>query len=433
MTDEKLVRGLGRWDLTAIVLNTIIGAGIFGLPSKVYAAIGSYSLIAFVACAVIVALIVLCYAEVASRFSVTGGPYLYAHEALGPVVGFEVGWLFWITRVVAFAANCNLFVTYLGFFVLSATDSVVRAAIIFVIVSFLAVVNLIGVRQSALMTNVVTIGKIVPLALFVAVGIFFIQIDNFHLPPTVGYDSFSAAILLLIYAFVGFEQSVILAGETRNPEKNVPFALLAALAIAAVLYIGIQIVSIGTLPELASSERPLADASARFMGPIGATVLTLGALVSILGNLNVNILSSTRMLFSLGGQKQLPAALALTGKRTKTPYVSILFTSLVIFVFTLQSSFLTAVAISTIARLLVFATTCLALPIFRRSERVPPARFRVPAGVLCAFISLALIAWLLTNADFRKEGLTTLIMAAIGLLIYFAYRAVRKNDAEPES
>src|SRR4051812_13194302 len=116
MTEEKLVRGIGRFDLTAIVINTIIGAGIFGLPAKVFAQIGSYSLIAFVVCAVIIALIVLCHARVSSRFSVTGGAYLYAKQAFGAPVAFEVGWLYWIVRMATFAANCNLFVTYLGFF-----------------------------------------------------------------------------------------------------------------------------------------------------------------------------------------------------------------------------------------------------------------------------------------------------------------------------
>src|SRR5215210_1993380 len=126
MSEEKLVRGLGRWDFTAIVINTIIGAGIFGLPAKVYAQIGAYSLLAFVLCALIVGLIVLCYAEVASRFTATGGPYLYAREAFGSLVGFEVGWLYWIVRVATFAANCNLFVTYLGFFIPGANDGPIR-------------------------------------------------------------------------------------------------------------------------------------------------------------------------------------------------------------------------------------------------------------------------------------------------------------------
>ncbi|MFN6964304.1 MAG: APC family permease [Pyrinomonadaceae bacterium] len=428
MTDEKLVRGIGRWDFTAIVINTIIGAGIFGLPSKAFALIGSHSIYAIILCAVIVGLVVLCYAEVSSRFNETGGPALYAQRAFGDVAGFEVGWLYWIVRVATFAANCNLFVTYLGFFFPAAAQPTVRIAIIFLVVGALAAINLAGVRQSALVTNVFTIGKVLPLVVFAAVGMFFVDTQNFNFAATPDYTSFSAAVLLLIYAFVGFEAAVVLAGETKEPEKNVPFALLTALAVVTVLYIAVQVVSIGTLPGLAASERPLADAAAGFMGPIGAAVITIGALVSIIGNLNVGLLSSTRLLFSLADQRHLPNVLAKTHERTKTPWVSIVLTSLVILVLTIQSSFLTAVAIATITRLLVYATTCLALPIFRRRDDVAPALFRVAGGVVAAILSVGLIAWLLTNVDWKKEGWPILAAAVLGLLIYLANRVLGRRD-----
>jgi amino acid transporter len=201
MSDEKLIRGLGRVDFTAIVINGIIGAGIFGLPGKVYAMIGSWSLFAFVLCALIVALIVLCYAEVGSRFSASGGSYLYAREAFGPAVGFEVGWLFWIVRVTTFAANTNLLVTYFAFFVPSASQSTMRIAVISVVVLVITIVNLIGIRESAVMTNIFTVGKLLPLFVFVLVGMFFVQPENFNFAVVPEYSAFSSAVLLLIYAF----------------------------------------------------------------------------------------------------------------------------------------------------------------------------------------------------------------------------------------
>ncbi|MCA1607896.1 MAG: APC family permease, partial [Acidobacteria bacterium] len=252
---EKLDRGIGRWDFTAIVINTIIGAGIFGLPAAIYGRIGSYSLIAFVACALIIGLIVLCYAEVSSRFSETGGPYLYAKEAFGSFVGFEVGWLYWIVRVATFAANCNLLVAYLGFFIPSANVGALRILFISFIVAIITAVNLIGVRESALMTNVFTIGKLLPLIIFVAIGLFFVRPENFSFASVPEYSAFSGAVLLLIYAFVGFEASVVLAGETKDPGRSIPFGMLIALAIVAVVYILVQIVVIGTLPGLAQSQR----------------------------------------------------------------------------------------------------------------------------------------------------------------------------------
>ena len=429
MSEDKLVRGISRWDLTAIAINTIIGAGIFGLPAKVHALIGSYSLIAFVMCAVIIGLIVLCYAEVSSRFSATGGPYLYAREAFGPIVGFEVGWLYWIVRVATFAANCNLFVTYLGFFDERLGTGVGRIGVISTIVIGLAVINLVGVKQSALMTNLFTAGKLIPLFIFVLVGIFFVQPSNFSFEIVPQYGAFSSAVLLLIYAFVGFEVAVVLGGETRDPQRSMPFALLTAVLVVALLYILIQVVSIGTLPGLAASERPLADAAAGFMGRFGAAFITVGALISILGNLNVGLLGGTRLLFAISEQRDLPPALAATSERFKTPHISILLTSAVILVLTLQSSFLTALAIATITRLLVYATTCLALPVFRkRADAVPEAKFLAPLGVVASVLSIGLIVWLLAQVDLAKEGFRILIAALVGLAIYGAYKVLANRS-----
>ncbi|MBX3291732.1 MAG: amino acid permease [Acidobacteria bacterium] len=418
MSEEKLVRGIGRWDLAAIFINTVIGAGIFGLPAKVHGLIGTWSLVAFVACAVVVGFIVICYAEVASRFTGTGGPYLYAREAFGSVIGFEVGWLYWIVRVTTFAANCNLFVTYLGFFLADTGTGVFRIAAISVIVLLIFAVNIAGIKHSAAMTNVFTAGKLIPLFIFAAVGIFFIDPSNFTFDAVPEYGAFSSAVLLLIYAFVGFEVGVIMGGETKDPQRNIPIALFVALSVIAVLYILIQVVSIGTLPGLAASERPLADAGAVFLGTYGAAFITVGALVSILGNLNVGFLGSTRLLFAMSDNGELPAKLSETHEKFKTPWLSITLTALVIFVLTVYSTFLTALAIATITRLLVYATTCLALPVFRRRGDAPEAKFSAPLGVVAAVLSLILIGWLLTRVDLAKEGLPILIAAGIGLVIF---------------
>ena len=437
MTEEKLERSLGRWDLTAIAINTIIGAGIFGLPAKAYALIGSYSIIALAACALVFALIVLCYCEVASRFDSTGGPYLYAKKAYGAVVGFEVGWLYWIVRVTTFAANCNLLVTYLGFFIPSLNDGYPRVVVMGLVVTLITVVNILGVRQTAVLTNIVTAGKILPLLVFVAVGLFFIQPANFSFETVPTTASFSAAVLLLVYAFSGFESATILAGETKEPERNFPFSLLVALGTVAVLYLLIQFVAIGTYPNLGASERPLADAANIFLGGFGASLIVAGAVISIFGNLNVGALNCARLTYAMSEHREVPQLLSRVHPKFRTPYVSILLNAIVVLVLASMSSFLTAVAISSITRLMVYATTCGALAIFRwradapasesdepgsRRSDVRPARFVVPFGVVVAFLSLGLIAWLLTNIDFAKEGVPVLIAAAIGFAIYFAYR-----------
>jgi amino acid transporter len=422
MEKPKLIRGIGRWDLLAMIINTIIGAGIFGLPSKVAALIGTYSLIALVICAVIISFIVLCFAEVSSRFRDTGGSYLYAREAFGPVVGFEIGWLLWIVRVTTFAANANLLLAYLGFFYPAANQGWTRVILIGVVLLILSAVNLAGVRQSVIFTNIFTVGKIVPLLVFAAVGLFFIQPANFTLGELPGYTNFASAILILLYAFVGFEASVIPAGETRNPEKDMPFGLLTALGIVAFLYLVIQVVAMGTLPGLATSERPLADAAVGFLGAFGAAFITIGALVSISGNLNTGFLTASRMPFAMAEQKELPQVLAATHPTLKTPYVSLLVTAVFMLVFAVQSSFISALTISTITRLLIYAATCASLPVFRARKDAPPAGFKAPFGIAAAVLSLALTVWLLTNVEYQKEGLMILILAGVGLTIYFAYR-----------
>jgi len=428
MTDEKLIRGIGRWDLIALIVNGIIGAGIFGLPSKVYALIGSYSLLAFIACAVIIGLIVLCYAEVASRFTSTGGSYLYAREAFGPMVAFEVGWLYWIVRLATFAANCNLFTTYLGFFWPSATEPSIRIVVIGLVIFVLTTVNVVGVRQSAKMTNAFTVGKLLPLLVFALAGLFFLHLENFSFNAVPQYSSFSSAVLLLIYAFVGFEVAVIPAGEVKDPQRNFPFALIFSLVVVALIYLVVQIVSIGTLPGLAASEKPLADAASNFIGPFGAAFIALGALISIMGNLNVSLLGSSRILFAMGEQNEVPRIFAKTHDTFKTPLISLVVNAVIIFVLTVEASFLSALAIATITRLLVYATTCASLPVFRKRSDVPHAKFLAPFGVVAAVLSLLLIAWLMTNVDFTKEGLPIVIVTIVGLIIYYANLIYRRQS-----
>jgi len=419
--DADLVRGIRRWDLVAICINGIIGAGIFGLPAKVYALIGTYSLIAFVACALVVALIILCFAEVSSRFDETGGPYLYAREAYQPAVAFEVGWLIWLVRVTAFAANCNLMINYLSFFWSGATTPVWRATVIVLVVTALAIINLLGIRQAAIISNVFTIGKLVPIILFIAAGLFFLNRQAFAPGPTPSTGNFSTSVLLLVYAFTGFEMATIPAGEVRDPQRSLPRALLIAILVVATLYIMIQVVCVGTLPGLAQSQKPLADAGSQFLGAAGGAIISVGAIISISGNLNILLLSGSRLPFAMAEQKQLPVVIGSIHKRFFTPYVSILITAGVMLLLTLKSSFLEALTISAIARLVTYAATCLALPLFRAKREVPPAVFHLPGGTVIAILSLLLIAWLLLNISL-KEAKMAAIAAAAGLVIYFAHR-----------
>lgn len=425
--DEGLVRGIRRWDLVAIVINGIIGAGIFGLPSRVYSLIGTYSLIAFVACALVVALIILCFAEVSSRFSETGGPYLYAREAYQPAVAFEIGWLFWLARATAFAANCNLLINYLSFFWEPATTTVWRASIIVFIVAALAVINVLGIRQAAIVSNFFTVGKLVALIIFIAAGLFFLNPQAFEFGPAPPRGSFSQSVLLLVYAFTGFEMATVPAGEVRDPQRNLPRALIIAIFVVAFIYILVQVVCVGTLPSLGQSQKPLADAATHFLGTAGGAIISAGAVISITGNLNILLLSASRLPFAMAEQHQLPQLIGSVHKRFFTPHIAIGITAALLLFLTLKSSFVQLLTISTLARLVTYGATCLALPLFRNRREIPAPVFRLPGGTVIAILSLLLIVWLLAHSTLQ-EAQATAIAAGVGLLIYFAYWSYSRSS-----
>jgi amino acid transporter len=417
-----LVRRIRRWDLVALVLNCIIGAGIFGLPSRAFALAGTYSLLAYLLCAIVVGLIALSFAEVASRFSGTGGPYVYARDAFGALAGFEVGWLLWVARVTAFGSLANLFVDYGSIFVPAVGGGLGRAAALTGIAITLTLLNIIGVRPSTLFTDTVTIGKLAALVFFIVAGMMFVSRANFSMAARPTYGHFSQAVLVLVFAFSGFEMAVIPAGEIVDPGKQIPFALLLGIAIVVILYILIQFVAIGTLPTLATSQRPIADASARFLGSRAAGFVSLGALISIGGTLNSIMLVTPRLLFALAEDGHLPRVLGVVHSRFRTPHVAILGSTVVMVALTLSGSFTTLAAISTIIRLVTYAATCAALLQLRRQPNAPPAMFTAPFGGVAAIAALILSAWLLSNTS-RADAWTTVIAGVAGLVLFFVLGA----------
>jgi len=429
MNDEGLSREIRKWDLVALLVNVTVGAGIFKLPADVQKAVGNYSLAAFVVCAGVIALIAICFAEVASRFTGTGGPYLYAKETFGSSVGFLVGWMMWLTRLAGFATLLLVIVSYVGYFCPPAESGLPRIAVIVGLVLVLTVINLIGVKESARASDVFTVSKLIPLLVFVGMGLFFVSRSSFTLEAGTGFGSFSGAVFILIYAFSGFEAVLINTGEIREPQRVIPFALIAALSFAVVLFLLIQVVCIGTLPGLANSERPLADASAAFLGSWGPTMISVGALISVFGTLNVIMLACSRLPFAMATHGQLPAALARIHPRFRTPHVSILVSALAILVFALPGTFIYAVKFTVITRLIVFGSTCVALPVLRwrtktsassnpKDERLP---FKVPAGPFVAVVCVLLCLWLLANSGW-VEIRDISIAVAVGLVVYAATR-----------
>jgi len=416
----RLVRGIHRWDLLALMVNSTIGAGIFGLPSRVHALLGPWGLPAFAACAVLVSVVILCFAEVASRFERTGGPYLYARTAFGPGVGFVMGWLLWLVRLTSYAALCNLLVSYLAVLVPGADSALWRPVAIVGVTVALAAINLVGVRGAALTGNVFTLAKLVPLALLIALGLGAIQPDRlaFGAPPEP--PDLAKAMLLLVFAFTGFELAIIPAGEATDPRRNLPWALLTGLGVVAVVYILIQVVCAGTLPDLAGSQRPLADAATSVMGPAGGALLALGAVISITGTLGTIVLAAPRLPFAMAEGGVLPRALASTHARFRTPWPAIFLTAVCMLTLALASTFMSALTIGTAIRLLTYVSTCAALLALRRRVDVPEAAFRMPLALPLVVIALLTCVWLLSSVTGREAGMVA-IAALLGFLLYLVF------------
>ena len=435
MTDEGLSREIRKWDLVALLVNVTVGAGILRLPADVQRTVGNYSLAAFVVCAMVIGLIALCFAEVGSRFSGTGGPYLYASETFGPTLAFTVGWLMWLTRLAGFATLAQVFIAYLGYFWPPVESGLPRVAIIAGLVVLLTVINIIGVKQSARASDIFTVAKLIPLVVFVAAGLFFISPASFTVAARPSLGSFSAAVFILVYAFSGFEAVLVNSGEIRQPQRVIPFALIMALSASVVLFLLIQVVCIGTLPQLAESERPLADASYSFLGALGRTMISAGALIGIFGTLNVIMLACTRLPFAMAAQGQLPNPLARVHRRFRTPHVSILVCAAAVLVLSLSGTFVYALKVTVITRVIVYASTCAALPVLRRRARMAvPVRtvgevsgsFEVPAGILISTICVILCLWLLANSGWR-EARDVVVAIVVGLAIYAATQLGRRR------
>jgi amino acid transporter len=333
-------------------------------------------------------------------------------------MGFTVGWLVWVARVTSFGANCNLLPEYLDAFFPGAASGVARAAIIVVVVGLLAAVNICGVRVMANASNFLAVGKLLPLLVFVAVGLFFLSARQFSLGAAPAYASFSKSVMLLVYAFTGFEMAVIPAGEIRNPARDLPSALLTGLGVVVALYVLIQVVCIGTLPTLAASSRPLSDAAQRFLGTAGAALITIGIVLSLAGNLNVLILAASRILFAMGERGELPRGLASIHSRFRTPVVAVAATTAIMLALTLSGTFIYLLTLSTVSRLITYLITCSAVPVLRRRSK--PA-FLLPAGQMVAALAVAVILWLLSSISLG-EARDAAIAVMVGLALYWLAR-----------
>lgn len=421
----------GKFGFCSIVLlgiNGIVGTGIFLLPNKAYSIIGSASLGVLLFDAVIAGCIALCFAEAASLFTRNGGPYLYAKHALGDFWAFEVGVLKWIVTVIAWAAMAVGFATALGAAVPALSGDFAKDVISFILIVGLTIVNIFGVNVSKFVNNLITISKLVPLALFIAIGIFFINGANFTpvFPQDIYVDgSFAQAAVLLFFAYTGFEVIAIAAEDMKNPKKNLPRAIIMCMLLVSVLYMAILAVSIGVLgTDLANTKAPVQDAFNVIVGPIGMYIVLVGTLISMGGINFAEAYYAPRVATSMAEDGMLPNALAKRN-RYNAPYVAAIVTAIASVLLAWSGSFTTLAAISAVSRFTQYLPTCLAVIIFRRKWADKARSYTIPGGYLIPVIAIGTSLWMLAQAQ-TNQLLWGLGGCIVILPFYYSYWKKKK-------
>lgn len=398
--ENTLHRAIGKLGFGALNINSVIGAGIFGLPAVVAAKAGYFSPWAFLLGGLLVITIVLSIARAASMFRSTGGIIVYATHAFGPFVGFQAGWLGYLSRVAAMGANTNLLVTYASWFWAPLDDNPWRALALTILIGSLTWLNVAGVKNSITATYIFTVLKLVPLSLLVLFGMGEVDISTLlHGADLPEFGKLGDIILVLLYAYVGFEGTVVNAGEGKSPRRDLPGALIQTIIFIGVFYFLIQLVTLFTLPDLATSNAALADTAFVLFGPAGAALLIFGAVFSIGGNLFASMLSAPRMTFALAQAKALPAWFSVIHHQHRTPHHSIWFYGFMCLAMALSGSFIWLAIMSTLVRLLSYMVCIAALPILEKTTEPYAGQFKIPGGWLIPVMAFILCLWLLSQAS----------------------------------
>ena len=424
-----LLRAVSRWQIVALSVNDVIGSGVYLiLPVAAALLLGPASVWAILAAGFAVLLLVLCFAEASSLFDRPGGAIVYTRAAFGDFVGFEVGWMTWIARISSIAGLSVFFARAVGYLWPAARSGVGQWATIVLPLLALTWINVRGVKSGARTAVVLAWGKVVPLVLFVAVGLFWVDWNRVFPVPMPERANFMKAALLVLFAYAGFENTPAPAGEFLDPKRDVPFALIMQIVIVTAIYTAVQLVAIGTVPNLGSSPTPLADAAAMMLGPVGGLILTLGAVLSVLGTNNNTVLAGPRYLYALAEMGKLPAVFAKIHPRYRTPYVAILTQTGVALLLMLTGTAEELAVLSAIARLATYIGTAAAVPVLRRKLPATPRTIRLPGGPLIPIAALAICLLFLSAAE-RKNWIAGGVALAIGAVIYVTARREGKEAA----
>jgi amino acid transporter len=428
-TQEKLVRAIGTFGLAAGIINITIGGGIFRLPANVAATMGPSAPIAYIVCALAMALIVLCIADAGSRVSLTGGPYAYVGTAFGPYAGFIAGVLLFMLGTFATAAVSTVFAASIGQMVPALSGRAASAVVLAAAYAFWSLVNFRGVTLSVRLNSIATVAKLLPLLLVAIGGAFFVSAEHLAIEVVPPAGDIARTSLLLIFAFAGIECALVPSGEVRDTPRTVPRAIALAMAAITVLYIALQVVAQGILGDglAQATAAPLADAAGMSMGGWARAVLLAGASISTFGYLGGMTLSMPRALFALARDRFLPSGLAAVHPEYRTPHVAIAAQSLLTFVLAASGTFEQLAILANVSALALYFGCALASWRLRQlNVGTRGGAFSFPGAALVPWIACAVIAWLLTGVT-SVEWLGFVICVGVATMVYAVTRTARRR------
>lgn len=424
--DALLSRELGTRQLAANIFNYTVGSGIFVLPATAVLELGTAAPLAYLVCAIIIGLVVMCFAEAGSRVSSSGGPYAYVETALGPMWGFVAGCLVLATGTSAAAAIFSVLAG--SILTLTPVGSVwANRVLVVLLVGALVAINYRGVRTGARVLETVTVAKLLPLLAFVAIGVFFIEPSNLAWSAVPDASSVLSTAGIVIFAFSGIEGSLMPSGEVKNPSKAVPRAAFLALGAATLLYLAIQFVALGVMGlDLALDQKtPLASAANAIVGPVGRTILVVGAAISMFGYLSANVMSEPRGLFAMSRDGFLPRILKSVHPTFHSPHKAIVIYGVIVASIALSGTFRTLAIFANLSALTLYFLCAVAALVLRQKDvRTDGEPYLTPGGPLVPIATCLSLAWLFSETV-TLEQFVALVLLLVVVFVLYGLRAWR--------
>jgi len=428
-TEEGLKRVVGVTGLTLSIINGVIGAGIFVLPAIVGIEMGAFGVFGYIFCSIMLAAIMLCYAEIGSRVTTSGGSYAYVEAAFGDFAGYIVNWLYFFGwSILGSAALMNVIADSLAVIFPVFANPLVRALFFFILIGFMIVVNVLGAKQGIGFVKMITLIKLLPLLGIIIFGFSKVKAGNLHWEHMPSLKTFGDTTLILFYAFAGFETSLGVSGEFKNPKRTVPMGILLGGITVLFVYMLLQIVTQGVLgAEMASfKDAPLAAVAEKIVGPVGATILLVTAALSCFGCVSADIMATPRSLFAGSNDGMFPKFLGKVHPKFATPHVAVTTYGSLIFIFSISGGFKQLAILASAAILIVYLGVILATVKLRSTNRASDKSFRAPGGLTVPLIGIATIVWLLTSLT-KWEILSAIIFIAAVCVIYFVTRKFKRK------